>query len=194
MTKKKKKRRSGLNGVSAVLAPTKAENGGISSKQLGISFAAALAGNMIGSIIFGKHVLLPSLALAGIGIARKNLYFTAAGAGMILSQVFPSTTPAAPATTNGIEDGAMEGIDFKQITDGIKDRAGSYFNSFKEKLYLPAPKDTPANGLNGNEKVDYFLSPSDQNLELDMSELDKVHQQVEMMNGFGEMEMMDRNF
>lgn len=201
MAKKRRKKKSELSGISAALSPTKV-SGEIKPKQLGMGLVALAAGNIVGSIVFGKHSLIPSVVVGGIGIAKKNLYLTMAGAGMFLANGYQGTTPPA-TTTNGVEDDEMSGFDFKTFTDQAKERAKNYLSNFAEKLYLPKPKTAEAvNGLNGDgDKVNYFVNPYNPNKQIDMSELDNLSTQIADRNkpvngtmGEAETETEERNF
>src|SRR6185437_2660930 len=99
MAKRGRKKKSELGGISAALSPTKV-SGEIKAKQLGMGLVALAAGNIVGSIVFGKHSLIPSVIVGGMGVAKKHLYLTMAGAGMFLANGYQGTTPAA-TTTNG---------------------------------------------------------------------------------------------
>ena len=198
MAKKGRKKKSELGGIGAALSPTKV-SGEIKQKQLGMGLVALAAGNIVGSIVFGKHSLIPSVLVGGVGIAKKNLYLTMAGAGMFLANGYQGTTPPA-TTTNGVEEDEMSGFDFKTFSDQAKERAKNYFATFAEKLYLPKPKTTEAvNGLGEGDKVNYFVNPYNPNKQIDMSELDNLSSQIadrnKPVNGtMGEAEDEERNF
>jgi len=199
-TKKSKKKRKGLGGVEAAMGQTKVGQEGFSRPQLGGSVAALAAGNIAGAILFGNHALIPSVIALGIGIARKNLYWTMAGAGLFLANGYQAKADVPPAdnTTNGIED-EVNGFDFASFKDKAKERAKNYFSSFTEKLYLPKPKTETVSGLNGGEEeVTYFMNPySTKKGQLDMSKLDDVQAQIAQMNqpvNGVELDASQRNF
>jgi hypothetical protein len=179
----KKRKKKGLGGVEAVMAQTKVGQEGFSRPQLGGSVAALAAGNIAGAVLFGNHALIPSVIALGIGIARKNLYWTMAGAGLFLANGYQAKADVTPATeTNGIED-EVNGFDFASFKDKAKERAKNYFSSFAEKLYLPKPKTETVSGMNGSEEVTYFMNPyTTKKGQLDMSKLDDVQAQIAEMN------------
>jgi hypothetical protein len=185
MAKKRKKKVKGLSGVEAAIGQTKVGQGGFSRHQIGGSVAALAAGGIAGAALFGNHVLIPSLIALGIGVGRKNLYWTMAGAGLFLASGFQAKAAVKPAssTTNGIED-EVNGFDFATYKDQVIERTKNYFSSFAEKLYLPKPKEETESGMNGSgDEVTYFMNPySTKKGQLDMSKLDDIQAQIAEMN------------
>jgi len=86
---------------------------------------------------------------------------------------------------------SVEGFDMKQIASEAKDRVGTFFKNFGEKLYLS--KETIA-GLAGDDdsNVTYFVNPYSKN-ELDMSAIDRIQEQIAQMNGAG-LNEIEREF
>jgi hypothetical protein len=176
-------------GTLGFLPATKAKGEELSRSQLIISLATAIGANVAGAIVFGKYSGYASAPLIGLGIWKKNLYLASAGAGMLVASGY-QTPPVTPATDTPTS------FDLTKIGEGMKERAGNYFKNFGEKLHLPKKADPPADGTNGlngeDEKVSYYISPSEFG-KLDLSELDRIQQQVEAMNGMGELEVMEMN-
>jgi hypothetical protein len=202
-TKKKsvrKKRARSLSGIETALAPTEVLQGELEAKQLGMGLLALAGANVVGSILLGKHAIWPAAGALAIGIMKKNLYWTMAGAGLLLANGYQQTAPPAPAV-NGTED---EGFSLASFTDQAKERAKNYFSSFAEKLYLPKQAEAPAvSGMNGgDEGVNYFLNPYSQVGEVDTTGLDKLQMQIDNMNNagasradvVGEIDASERNF
>jgi hypothetical protein len=186
-----------------VMAPTQATEGELEAKQLGMGLLALAGANIVGSILLGKHAIWPAAGALAIGIMKKNLYWTMAGAGLLLANGYQETAPPPISGT----DEEMEGFDLASFTDKAKARARNYFSSFAEKLYLPRPAtaaaETPAvNGMNGGEEeVNYFLNPYSQVGAVDTSDLDKLQAKIDSMNAdasqrdvVGEIDLSERNF
>lgn len=140
------------------------------AKEGGLMLLAAIAAGGAGAAI-GKHSLIAGVPLTLIGIHRKNKYLIAAGLGLTLSNGFQK--PDQSTSTQGVE-----GFDMKMLAQEAKDRVGTFFQNFKEKLYL-APSGTA--GLGEDEQVTYFVNPHSSK-ELDMSAIDRVQEQIADMN------------
>jgi hypothetical protein len=80
----------------------------------------------------------------------------------------------------------------KQIAEQAKDRVGTFFKNFSEKLYIKA-EPTGTAGLAGEEQVTYFVNPYNAK-ELDMSAIDRIQEQIANMNGMNAVEDMEREF
>ena len=142
---------------------------------------AAVAASGAGAAI-GKHSLAMGVPVILLGAYKKNLYITAAGLGLALSNGFQNATKTS-TTTNGVN-----GFDIKEIAQGAKDRMSTFFDNFKEKLYLPASTtSTATDGLGENDNVKYFINPYG-NKELDLSAMDRVNAQVNADAGTGRFE------
>lgn len=188
---KKRRTRKSLNGIEAAIATTKVQ-GELSGAQLAIGLATLAGANLFGSTVLGKHVLLPALLAGGIGVYKKNLYWTMAGAGILLAGAMPKDKEETPA------GGEEAGFNFKDFAEKVKERAKNYFSNYADKLYLPAHNDAEVNGLNGDEKVNYFVNPYSKAGELDMSALDKVQGDIaaagQMQGTTQELEAGERNY
>jgi len=153
-----------------------------------------------GSLLLEKHVMIPAGLALAVGLIKKNLYWTAAGSGLLLAGAMP-LAKSAIATQNPAGGEEVSGFDFKDFTEKVKERAKNYFGNFKEKLYLPKSEEA-VSGLNGEgDKVNYFVNPyTKANGQLDMSALDRIQSELNasnQMQGDGnaqEFEMSDRNF
>lgn len=141
----------------------------------GLVVLAAIAAGGAGAAL-GKHSLLVGVPVALLGFHKKNPYIIAAGLGLTLSNGFQNQNKAS--TVQG-----MDGFDVKQITAEAKDRVGTFFKNFSEKLYLPIAEPSATNGLLGNdeERVTYFVNPYGTK-DLDMSAIDRVQEQIAEMN------------
>jgi hypothetical protein len=168
--KGKSKKNSSLFGIEMAGANTYIGT----AKEGGLILLAAIAAGGAGAAL-GKHSLLAGVPLTLIGIHRKNNYLIAAGLGLTLSNGFQRPRQ----TTQGVD-----GFDLKVMTQEAKDRVGTFFQNFKEKLYLsPATSGSGANGLGeGEEQVTYFMNPYSGAGELDMSAIDRVQEQIAEMN------------
>ena len=96
----------------------------------------------------------------------------------------------ASAATTETSTESVEGFDIKQIASEAKDRVGTFFKNFGEKLYLS--KQTIAGLAGDDDNVTYFVNPYS-NKELDMSAIDRVQEQIAQMNGAGLSEI-EREF
>lgn len=139
----------------------------------GLLLLAAIAAGGAGAAL-GKHSLIAGVPVTLFGIHKKNKYIVAAGLGLTLSNGFQPKTQSE--STQGID-----GFDVKQIATQAKDRIGTFFKNFSEKLYLAPKKDAGTAGLSGDEQVTYFVNPY-ANSGLDMSALDRVQEQIAEMN------------
>lgn len=148
------------------------------AKEGGLMLLAAIAAGGAGAAI-GKHSLIAGVPLTLIGVHKKNKYLIAAGLGLTLSNGFQK--PGQASTTQGVD-----GFDMKQIAQDAKDRVGTFFQNFKEKLYLSSPAPATTEGLgeeNSEEQVTYFVNPySGSTGELDMSAIDRLQEQIAEMN------------
>lgn len=141
------------------------------AKEGGLMLLAAIAAGGAGAAI-GKHSLIAGIPLTLVGIHRKNKYLIAAGLGLTLSNGFQK--PGQSSSTQGVD-----GFDLKVLAQEAKDRVGTFFENFKEKLYLAPAQGTA--GLGEDEQVTYFVNPHSSK-ELDMSAIDRVQEQIAEMN------------
>lgn len=178
MKRRRKKRGPyGLSGFAQGKGITKWD----AVKEGGLLVLAAIASGGVGAAI-GKHSLVVGIPLTMVGVCKSNKYLAAAGLGFCLANGFQKIggTPI-----NGFEN-EMDGFDMAQI----KERVGNYFKNFSEKLYLPKSQ-TIVGGLDGDgDQPSYFLNPysSLQGNELDLSQLDKVQENIAQMNAMGDIE------
>jgi hypothetical protein len=142
----------------------------------GLVLLTAIAGGGAGAAL-GKHSLVAGVPVALFGIYKNNKYLTALGIGLTISNGFQKAT--SPGTTTQ----GVDGFDLKQITAQAKDRVGTFFKNFSEKLYLNPKPDTQTAGLgeaSQDERVSYFTNPYSSK-EIDMSALDRVEDQIAEM-------------
>lgn len=160
----------------------------------GLVLLAAIAAGGAGAAL-GKHSLLAGIPVTLIGFHKKNAYLIAAGLGLTLSNGFQNQNKSV-ALVQGVD-----GLDFKQIAEQAKDRVGTFFKNFSEKLYLPKSGTSETSGLEGNgkgEQVTYFVNPYNNANELDMSAIDRIQEQIANMNqgtsGLSAVEESEREF
>ena len=180
MTKRKKSRRkkTGLAGIQEAMITSSS----IQQKQLLIGVLAALGGNIVGAGL-GNFSFWGGALVSGVGIMTRNLYVTAAGAGMLVN-----TIQKAPGAINGADD-EMDGISI----EGAKTRVSHLFDSLKNKMMLQPPSEG-VSGL-GENQVRYFTNPYETNRSsLDLSELNRIQEQVARMDGLAEIDPTERNF
>jgi hypothetical protein len=187
--KKKNSRRPhghALSGVSQVMDHPVAQT----VTKGGLVLLTAIAAGGAGAAL-GKHSLIAGIPLALFGYHKGNQYLMAAGMGLVLSNGFQN--PNKPTAVQGVD-----GIDFKQVTEEAKDRVGTFFKNFSQKLYLT--KAEPTAGLEGkDDQVTYFVNPYNSAKELDMSAIDRLQEQIASMSkaetsGLSAVEETDREF
>jgi len=156
----------------------------------GLVLLAAIAAGGAGAAL-GKHSLLAGIPVTLVGFHKKNPYIIAAGLGLTLSNGFQNQSKTAVQ--------GVDGFDIKQIAEQAKDRVGTFFKNFSEKLYISkAAEPTATSGLageNSEEQVTYFVNPYNDTKELDMSAIDRIQEQIASMNGgMNAVEEAEREF
>ena len=157
----------------------------------GLVLLTAIASGGAGAAL-GKHSLLVGIPVTLFGFHKKNPYLIAAGLGLTLSNGFQNQSKAtAPA---------IDGFDVKQMAEQAKDRVGTFFKNFSEKLYISKAEPNVIAGLAGDtkeEQVSYFVNPYSTK-ELDMSAIDRIQEQIANMNegtsGLNALEESEREF
>jgi hypothetical protein len=156
----------------------------------GLVILAAIAAGGAGAAL-GKHSLLAGIPVTLLGFHKKNPYIIAAGLGLTLSNGFQNQNKTT--TVQGVD-----GFDMKQIAEQAKDRVGTFFKNFSEKLYISKDAEpTTTAGLAGEysqEQVTYFVNPYNNSKELDMSAIDRIQEQIASMNGMNAVEEVEREF
>ena len=152
----------------------------------GLVLLAAIAAGGAGAAL-GKHSLLAGIPVTLVGFHKKNPYIIAAGLGLTLSNGFQNQNKTT--TVQGVD-----GLDMKQIAEQAKDRVGTFFKNFSEKLYISKAEPSATNGLAGEEQVTYFVNPYNNAKELDMSAIDRIQEQIANMNGMNAVEETEREF
>lgn len=156
----------------------------------GLVILAAIAAGGAGAAL-GKHSLLAGIPVTLLGFHKKNPYIIAAGLGLTLSNGFQNQNKTT--TVQGVD-----GFDMKQIAEQAKDRVGTFFKNFSEKLYISKDAEpTTTAGLSGEhsqEQVTYFVNPYNNSKELDMSAIDRIQEQIASMNGMNAVEEVEREF
>lgn len=149
---------------------------------------SAIAAGGAGAAL-GKHSFLAGIPVAVLGVHHNNKYVLAAGLGLVLSNGFQKQGTTASDTTTE----SVEGFDLKQMATDAKDRVGTFFKNFGEKLYLPQSQGSSTSGL-GNDDVTYFVNPYSKK-ELDMSAIDRIQEQIAQMNqGTAGLQDIEREF
>jgi hypothetical protein len=182
MGKKKAKRKSkkGLAGVAQAGAAN--QGYAVTAKEALFMLAAAIAAGGAGAAI-GKHSFFAGIPVTVFGVHKQNKYIIAAGLGLVLSNGFQKQAATAATTTTTTDTASaesVEGFDFKLIAEQAKDRVGTFFKNFGEKLYLPKSEGSTTEGL-GDDQVSYFVNPYS-NKELDLSAIDRIQEQVAQMS------------
>ncbi|MBT1688889.1 hypothetical protein [Dawidia soli] len=174
--RRRRNRKHGSLGLAGI-AKAAANTYGTTAKESALVLLAAIGAAGVGAMI-GKHSLIIGVPVAIIGIHKQNQYLMAAGLGVALSNGFQK----AGGTVDGV---GIDGFDMRQIATDAKDRVTTFFKNFSEKLYVPqGDSEKPAiNGL-GNDEVTYFVNPYGTQ-ELDMSEIDRVQEQIAAMSQQG---------
>jgi hypothetical protein len=152
----------------------------------GLVLLAAIAAGGAGAAL-GKHSLLAGIPVTLVGFHKKNPYIIAAGLGLTLSNGFQNQNKTT--TVQGVD-----GFDMKQIAEQAKDRVGTFFKNFSEKLYISKAEPSATNGLAGEEQVTYFVNPYNNSKELDMSAIDRIQEQIANMNGMNAVGETEREF
>ncbi len=181
---RKKNKPKGLFGAPSASANKKAI--GDTLKEGGLILLSAIAAGGAGAAV-GRHSLLVGLPVTLLGIYKNNKYVTAAGLGLVLSNGFQLKKQAQ--TTEGVD-----GFDLKMLAIEAKDRVGTFFQNFSEKLYLPKGSEG-TNGLGEDDQVTYFINPHSDK-EIDMTAIDRIQEQIADMNKpmNGNLNEMDREF
>ena len=183
-TKKKNKQQNALFGTAQVMEHPVAQT----VTKGGLVILAAIAAGGAGAAL-GKHSLLAGIPVTLLGFHKSNPYIIAAGLGLTLSNGFQNQNKP---TVQGVD-----GFDMKQIAEEAKDRVGTFFKNFSEKLYISKAEPTGTAGLageNNEEQVTYFVNPYNNSKELDMSAIDRIQEQIANMNGMNAVEEMEREF
>lgn len=187
--KKNKHHEGNLHGLPANLTKhIEKIPGYVGQGKTAIQLASIAGGVALGRILFPSYSPFIGAGIGLVGLGLGNQYISSFGMGCVLS---PNTGFTG---TNGVDDG-VDGISM----DVIKDRAKVLVDTFKDKFSFPKKDNTDnagggTNGLNGNDKATYFVNPM-KNGDLDLSELDKISNQIAQMNGLlNEVDPIERNF
>ena len=156
----------------------------------GLVILAAIAAGGAGAAL-GKHSLLAGIPVTLLGFHKKNPYIIAAGLGLTLSNGFQNQNKSTSVQ-------GVDGFDMKQIAEQAKDRVGTFFKNFSEKLYISKDAEPSATaglaGEHSQEQVTYFVNPYSNSKELDMSAIDRIQEQIASMNGMNAVEEVEREF
>jgi len=155
--------------------------------ELGKDIVVGVIGGGVAGAALGRLSFLVGAAVSGVGHFAKSRLASALGLGMMASGTYQ--------TVSGMNGKPAEGL------EGVKERLLALKDDMKKRVFLDkvlkakAPK-TEENGTNGIGQVQYFVYPNSEESmgELDMSALDKFHEQIQnhATNGLnGEMEMVE---
>lgn len=145
----------------------------IGQKHLVIGVLSAIGGNIIGAGL-GKYSFWGGAIVSGIGVATKNMYLSAAGAGMLVNTINKSSSG-----TNGFEDEEMEGLSI----EGAKERVKHLFDNYKNRMMLKSASESVSGLGNTEGEVRFFHNPYELNRSsLDLSQLDRLQEQVAALN------------
>jgi hypothetical protein len=184
---KKSRKQNALAGTTQVMEHPVAQT----VTKGGLVLLTAIAAGGAGAAL-GKHSLIAGVPVTLVGFHKKNPYIIAAGLGLTLSNGFQNQNK--PATNVQ----GVDGLEFRQIAEEAKDRVGTFFKNFSEKLYLDKGEPSATAGLAGDskeEQVTYFMNPYNDSKALDMSEIDRIQEQIAAMNqGMNAIEETEREF
>ena len=155
--------------------------------ELGKDIVVGVIGGGVAGAALGRLSFLVGAAVSGVGHFAKSRLASALGLGMMASGTYQ--------TVSGMNGKPAEGL------EGVKERLLALKDDMKKRVFLDkvlkakTPK-TDENGTNGLGQVQYFVYPNSEESmgELDMSALDKFHEQIQnhATNGLnGEMEMVE---
>ncbi len=155
--------------------------------ELGKDIVVGVIGGGVAGAALGRLSFLVGAAVSGVGHFAKSRLASALGLGMMASGTYQ--------TVSGMNGKPAEGL------EGVKERLLALKDDMKKRVFLDkvlkakTPK-TEENGTNGLGQVQYFVYPNSEESmgELDMSALDKFHEQIQnhATNGLnGEMEMVE---
>ena len=158
--------------------------------ELGKDIVVGVIGGGVAGAALGRLSFLVGAAVSGVGHFAKSRIASALGLGMMASGTYQAVS--------GMNGKPTEGL------DGVKERLLALKDDMKKRIFLDKvlkakeKKDekTDENGTNGLGQVQYFLYPNSEESvgELDMSSLDKIHQEIQnnATNGLnGEMEAVE---
>jgi hypothetical protein len=184
---KKSRKQNALAGTTQVMEHPVAQT----VTKGGLVLLTAIAAGGAGAAL-GKHSLIAGVPVTLVGFHKKNPYIIAAGLGLTLSNGFQNQNKPATSVQG------VDGLEFRQIAEEAKDRVGTFFKNFSEKLYLDKGEPSATAGLSGDskeEQVTYFMNPYNDTKELDMSEIDRIQEQIANMNqGINAIEETEREF
>lgn len=188
--KKRKRTRRGnqaLGSIASAPAASGMEAHIATAKEGGLLIITAIASGFVGAAL-GRSSLIVGIPVTVYGVAKRSPYVVAAGLGLAVANGFQLA---------GRGVAGVDGLDFKQMTQDAKDRVKTFFENFKDKLYLshtPAAATQTQEATNGigdtnEEQVTYFVNPYGNQSndvaalpELDMSAIDRIQEQIAEMN------------
>jgi hypothetical protein len=155
--------------------------------ELGKDIVVGVIGGGVAGAALGRLSFLVGAAVSGVGHFSKSRIASALGLGMMASGTYQAVS--------GMNGKPAEGL------QGVKERLLALKDDMKKRIFLDKvlkakEKKEDENGTNGLGQVQYFLYPNSEESvgELDMSSLDKIHQEIQnnATNGLnGEMEAVE---
>lgn len=165
---KNARKKSALAGITQTLE-TKGDLKNTAIETAKDLIVGVFGGGIVGAAL-GRTSLLVGTAINGIGHYTKSRIASVFGIGMMASNGFQK--PADQVT----------GTEKQGILDGVKERLLAYKDSFLTKLYVDKimkKKQQPSDdGASGVGEVKYFVYPGNKNKEIDLSELERIENQV----------------
>jgi hypothetical protein len=168
--------------------------------ELGKDIVVGVIGGGVAGAVLGRLSFVVGAAVTGVGHYAKNRIASALGLGMMASGTYQSMS-------------GMNGND-QTVLEGVKERLMALKDDMKKRVFLDKvlkakePK-TEEKATNGVGEVQYFVHPNAEEPvgEVDMSELDKIHQQIQdnamkynNVNGItaesemGEIDLSEKNY
>ena len=155
--------------------------------ELGKDIVVGVIGGGVAGAALGRLSFIVGAAVSGVGHFAKNRIASALGLGMMASGTYQAVS--------GMNGKPAEGM------EGVKERLLALKDDMKKRIFLDKvlkakqPKDDD-NGTNGLGQAQYFIYPNSEEPvgELDMSELDNIHRQIQnnATNGLnGEMGIVE---
>ncbi len=165
---KNARKKSALAGITQTLE-TKGDLKNTAIETAKDLVVGVIGGGIVGAAL-GRASLLVGTAINGIGHYTKSRLASVFGIGMMASNGFQK--PADQVT----------GTEKQGVLEGVKERLTAYKESFLTKLYvdkiMKKKQQSSGDGTSGVGEVKYFVYPGNKNKETDMSELERIENQV----------------
>lgn len=137
--------------------------------ELGKDIVVGVIGGGVAGAVLGRLSFVVGAAVTGVGHYAKNRIASALGLGMMASGTYQSMS-------------GMNGKD-QTVLEGVKERLMALKDDMKKRVFLDKvlKAKTEEKATNGVGEVQYFVHPNAQEQvgEIDMSELDTIHKQIQ---------------